>query len=107
MLSAIEPDDGWSSGWWSDRWVWTGIGGVLAALAGIGGYALTAGRDGLGGVPPGSDAPRKAPKAPSRRALWGNFRRIQPSRSALAAVPSPITAAAGPHTASRRPNSHG
>ncbi|MDO0937724.1 hypothetical protein QQY66_40580 [Streptomyces sp. DG2A-72] len=43
VLSAIEPDDGWSSGWWSDRWVWTAIGGVLAALAGIGGYALTRG----------------------------------------------------------------
>ncbi|WP_320777685.1 hypothetical protein [Streptomyces sp. CRN 30] len=43
VLSAIEPEDGWSSGWWSDRWVWTGIGAVLAALAGIGGYALTRG----------------------------------------------------------------
>ncbi|MFJ8189485.1 hypothetical protein ACIQ8D_06810 [Streptomyces sp. NPDC096094] len=55
VLSAIEPDDGWSSGWWSDRWVWTGIGGVLAALAGIGGYALTrgAGRGRPGRVPPG------------------------------------------------------
>ncbi|WP_369232281.1 hypothetical protein AB5J56_10430 [Streptomyces sp. R21] len=42
-LSSIEPDDGWASGWWSDRWVWTGIGGILAALAGIGGYALTRG----------------------------------------------------------------
>ncbi|MGW0820366.1 hypothetical protein [Streptomyces sp. NPDC002845] len=43
VLSSLEPDDGWTSGWWSDRWVWTGIGGVLAALAGIGGYALTRG----------------------------------------------------------------
>ncbi|MFJ2256938.1 hypothetical protein ACIOKD_01135 [Streptomyces sp. NPDC087844] len=43
VLSSIEPDDGWASGWWSDRWVWTGIGGVLAALAGIGGYVLTRG----------------------------------------------------------------
>ncbi|MEV1076839.1 hypothetical protein AB0I98_01020 [Streptomyces sp. NPDC050211] len=43
VLSAIEPEDGWSSGWWSDRWVWTALGGVLAALAGIGGYALTRG----------------------------------------------------------------
>ncbi|MFI6333755.1 hypothetical protein [Streptomyces sp. NPDC050535] len=42
-LSSLEPDDGWASGWWSDRWVWTAIGGVLAALAGIGGYALTRG----------------------------------------------------------------
>ncbi|MFJ3669095.1 hypothetical protein ACIPSE_21850 [Streptomyces sp. NPDC090106] len=43
VLSSLEPDDGWASGWWSDRWVWSGIGGVLAALAGIGGYALTRG----------------------------------------------------------------
>ncbi|MFD8571875.1 hypothetical protein [Streptomyces sp. NPDC059639] len=37
------PVDGWSSGWWTGRWVWTGAGAVLAALAGIGGYALTRG----------------------------------------------------------------
>ncbi|KPI14926.1 hypothetical protein OK074_8560 [Actinobacteria bacterium OK074] len=43
VLSSLEPDGGWSSGWWSDRWVWTAVGGVLAALAGIGGYALTKG----------------------------------------------------------------
>lgn len=43
VLSSIEPDDGWASGWWSDRWVWTAVGGALAALAGIGGYALTRG----------------------------------------------------------------
>ncbi|MDX2596464.1 hypothetical protein PV343_30055 [Streptomyces sp. WI03-4A] len=52
VLSSIEPDDGWSSGWWSDRWVWTGIGGVLAALAGIGGYALTRGSGRPSRVPP-------------------------------------------------------
>ncbi|MFE9674909.1 hypothetical protein ACFYO5_12425 [Streptomyces sp. NPDC006259] len=54
VLSSIEPDDGWSSGWWTDRWVWTGIGGVLAALAGIGGYALTRGPRRPGQVPPGA-----------------------------------------------------
>ncbi|MFG2309910.1 hypothetical protein ACGFS9_14730 [Streptomyces sp. NPDC048566] len=53
-LSSLEPDDGWTSGWWSDRWVWTGIGGVLAALAGIGGYALTRGRGRPNRVPPGA-----------------------------------------------------
>ncbi|MFF4016466.1 hypothetical protein [Streptomyces sp. NPDC001843] len=52
VLSAVEPDDGWSSGWWSDRWVWTAVGGVLAALAGIGGYALTRGSGRPPGVPP-------------------------------------------------------
>ncbi|MEU5346116.1 hypothetical protein AB0H18_35660 [Streptomyces sp. NPDC020766] len=44
VLSSIEPEDGWASGWWSDRWVWTAVGGVLAALAGVGGYSLTRGR---------------------------------------------------------------
>ncbi|MDQ0789982.1 hypothetical protein [Streptomyces sp. B3I8] len=43
VLSSLDPDDGWSSGWWTDRWIWTAVGGVLAALAGIGGYALTKG----------------------------------------------------------------
>ncbi|MFI1564180.1 hypothetical protein ACH4ZX_14185 [Streptomyces sp. NPDC020490] len=54
VLSAIEPEDGWASGWWSDRWVWTGIGGILAALAGIGGYALTRGSGRPSRVPPGA-----------------------------------------------------
>ncbi|WP_225825284.1 hypothetical protein [Streptomyces naphthomycinicus] len=53
VLSSFGSDDGWSSGWWSDRWVWTAIGGVLAALAGIGGYALTRGSGRPSGVPPG------------------------------------------------------
>jgi hypothetical protein len=52
VLSAIEPEDGWSSGWWSDRWVWTVLGGVLAALAGVGGYALTRGAGRPRQVPP-------------------------------------------------------
>ncbi|WP_055532967.1 hypothetical protein [Streptomyces graminilatus] len=54
VLSSIEPDDGWSSGWWTDRWVWTGIGAALAALAGIGGYALTRGTGRPRQVPPGA-----------------------------------------------------
>ncbi|WP_459750747.1 hypothetical protein [Streptomyces sennicomposti] len=52
VLSGIEPDGGWSSSWWSDRWVWSGIGAVLAALAGIGGYALTRGSGRPSRVPP-------------------------------------------------------
>jgi hypothetical protein len=52
VLSNIEPDDGWSSGWWSDRWVWTAIGAVLAALAGIGGYTLTRGSGRPRHIPP-------------------------------------------------------
>src|SRR5206468_4880073 len=54
VLSSIEPDDGWASGWWSDRWVWTAVGGVLAALAGVGGYALTRGAGRPSRVPPGA-----------------------------------------------------
>ncbi|MET9440447.1 hypothetical protein [Streptomyces sp. NPDC006610] len=52
VLSGIEPEDGWTSGWWSDRWVWTAAGGVLAALAGVGGYALTRGSGRPPRVPP-------------------------------------------------------
>ncbi|MFJ5676361.1 hypothetical protein [Streptomyces sp. NPDC093097] len=48
------PDGGWTSGWWSDRWVWTGIGGVLAALAGIGGYRMTRGSGRPTYLPPGA-----------------------------------------------------
>ncbi|MYW43906.1 hypothetical protein [Streptomyces sp. SID161] len=54
VLSSFGSDDGWSSGWWSDRWVWTAIGGVLAALAGIGGHALTRGSGRPSRVPPGA-----------------------------------------------------
>ncbi|WP_329125585.1 hypothetical protein [Streptomyces sp. NBC_01465] len=41
--AAETDDDSWTSGWWTDRWLWTAVGGILAALAGIGGYALTRG----------------------------------------------------------------
>ncbi|MFI0962803.1 hypothetical protein ACH4S8_15580 [Streptomyces sp. NPDC021080] len=50
-LSSLRPD---TSGWWSDRWVWTGIGGILAALAGIWGYSLTRGRGRPSRIPPGA-----------------------------------------------------
>ncbi|MER5741324.1 hypothetical protein ABT117_37460 [Streptomyces sp. NPDC002262] len=51
-VEAAAPEDGWSSGRWSDRWIWTAAGGVLAALAGIGGYALTRGSGRPSRVPP-------------------------------------------------------
>ncbi|MCB5182731.1 hypothetical protein [Streptomyces antimicrobicus] len=41
--SLRRPEDGWSGGQWSDRWVWTAAGGVLAALAGVLGHSLTRG----------------------------------------------------------------
>ncbi|MFB6615999.1 hypothetical protein ACFCV9_17605 [Streptomyces sp. NPDC056367] len=47
-----EPKGGWSGGWWSDRWLWTAAGGVLAALAGLYGYSLTRGSGRPPGVPP-------------------------------------------------------
>ncbi|MFF5703505.1 hypothetical protein ACFY7H_13495 [Streptomyces sp. NPDC012794] len=40
---ARAPEGGWSGGRWSDRWLWTAAGGVLAALAGVYGYSLTRG----------------------------------------------------------------
>ncbi|MET7985042.1 MULTISPECIES: hypothetical protein [unclassified Streptomyces] len=49
VLSSLRPD---GSGWWSDRWVWTAIGGFLAALAGIWGYSLTRGRGRPSRIPP-------------------------------------------------------
>ncbi|MDT0387703.1 hypothetical protein [Streptomyces dubilierae] len=52
--AGLEPEDGWSSGWWSDRWVWTALGGALAALAGVAGYALTRGPGRPARVPPGA-----------------------------------------------------
>ncbi|MGI5379218.1 hypothetical protein ACQEV2_34195 [Streptomyces sp. CA-251387] len=54
LLASLEPSGGWASGWWSDRWVWTALGGVLAALAGVGGYALTRGSGRPSRVPPGA-----------------------------------------------------
>ncbi|MBQ1111529.1 hypothetical protein [Streptomyces sp. C3-3] len=51
--SAGEPEDGWASGWWTDRWLWTVGGGVLAALAAVFGYSLTRGRGRPSHVPPG------------------------------------------------------
>lgn len=52
--SLSEPEDGWSGGWWSDRWLWTAAGGVLGALAGIFGYSLTRGAGRPSRVPPGA-----------------------------------------------------
>ncbi|MGW1023689.1 hypothetical protein ACWD4J_08195 [Streptomyces sp. NPDC002577] len=52
-LASGEPEDGWASGWWSDRWLWTAAGGVLAALAGVAGYSLTRGSGRPSRVPPG------------------------------------------------------
>ncbi|MFD3735594.1 hypothetical protein [Streptomyces sp. NPDC058632] len=52
VLADLEPEDGWTSGWWSDRWVWTAVGGALAALAGVAGYRLARGTGRPSRVPP-------------------------------------------------------
>ncbi|MFJ9638044.1 hypothetical protein [Streptomyces sp. NPDC101178] len=49
-----EPEDGWASGWWTTRWLWTVGGGVLAALAAVFGYSLTRGRGRPAHVPHGA-----------------------------------------------------
>ncbi|MER0478017.1 hypothetical protein ABR737_06620 [Streptomyces sp. Edi2] len=49
-----EPDGGWSSGGWSDRWIWTAAGGLLAALGGIAGYRFTGGSGRPSRMPPGA-----------------------------------------------------
>ncbi|MEU0126904.1 hypothetical protein [Streptomyces sp. NPDC006289] len=51
--SGSGPEDGWSSGWWTDRWLWTVGGGVLAALAAVFGYSLTRGGGRPGRAPQG------------------------------------------------------
>ncbi|MCB5165582.1 hypothetical protein LG634_12145 [Streptomyces bambusae] len=53
-LFSGEPEDGWSSGWWTDRWLWTAAGGLLAALAGVWGYRLTRGTGRPSHLPPGT-----------------------------------------------------
>ncbi|MFE9819218.1 hypothetical protein [Streptomyces sp. NBC_00236] len=50
---AGEPEDGWASGWWTDRWLWTVGGGVLGAIAAVFGYSLTRGSGRPSRVPPG------------------------------------------------------
>lgn len=52
-VAAGEPEDGWASGRWTDRWLWTVGGGVLAALAAVFGYSLTRGRGRPAGAPQG------------------------------------------------------
>lgn len=49
-----EPEDGWASGWWTGRWLWTVGGGVLAAIAAVFGYSLTRGTGRPSRVPPGA-----------------------------------------------------
>ncbi|MEU3183623.1 hypothetical protein ABZ707_05315 [Streptomyces sp. NPDC006923] len=52
--AGAEPEDGWSSGWWTDRWIWTAAGGVICALAGIAGYSLARPSRRRAGLPPGA-----------------------------------------------------
>lgn len=49
--AAAAPEGGWASGNWTDRWLWTAAGAVLAALAGVAGYAMTRGSGRPGRLP--------------------------------------------------------
>ncbi|MFI1950950.1 hypothetical protein ACH437_03670 [Streptomyces xinghaiensis] len=42
-VAAGAPENGWSSGWWTDRWLWTAAGGLLAAFTTAAGYNLARG----------------------------------------------------------------
>lgn len=37
---SVSPSGGWAGTWWSPRWLWTGGGGLLAALAAVGFHRL-------------------------------------------------------------------
>ncbi|MFJ4918665.1 hypothetical protein [Streptomyces sp. NPDC088725] len=50
--TAGSPEDGWSSGKWTDRWLWTVGGGVLAAIAALVGYSLARPSRRSAGAPP-------------------------------------------------------
>jgi hypothetical protein len=39
----VAPSDGWAGTWWSPRWLWTGGGGLLAALVAVGAHRLARG----------------------------------------------------------------
>lgn len=39
-VAVTEPENGWGGGWWTDRWLWTTAGGVLASAAAVVGYVL-------------------------------------------------------------------
>jgi hypothetical protein len=41
--AAVAPSGGWAGTWWSARWLWTGGGGLLAALIGVGAHRLARG----------------------------------------------------------------
>jgi hypothetical protein len=39
----VRPAAGWASTWWSPRWLWTGGGGLLAVIVGVGAHRLARG----------------------------------------------------------------
>lgn len=40
---SVAPSGGWAGTWWSPRWLWTGGGGLLAALLAVGAHRLARG----------------------------------------------------------------
>ncbi|MEW2517210.1 hypothetical protein [Actinacidiphila alni] len=53
------PADGWAGTWWSPRWLWTAGGGLLAALAALGGHRLARGPIRTPGRPRPGEPPRE------------------------------------------------
>jgi hypothetical protein len=45
--AAVAPSGGWAGTWWSPRWLWSGGGGLLAALVAVGAHRLARGPVGL------------------------------------------------------------
>ncbi|MCC5034908.1 hypothetical protein DMH02_017215 [Streptomyces sp. WAC 00631] len=50
--AAGAPEGGWSSGWWTDRWIWTAAGGLVAAFTTAAGYSLARGPGRRPSTPP-------------------------------------------------------
>ncbi|WP_236060139.1 hypothetical protein [Actinacidiphila acididurans] len=61
---AVAPSGGWAGTWWSPRWLWTGGGGLLAALFAVGAHRLARGPVTRGGAGYRSDVP-DSPREPA------------------------------------------
>jgi hypothetical protein len=61
---SVTPSGGWAGTWWSPRWLWTGGGGLLAALFAVAAHRLARGPVRRGGTPP---PPPPAPDRPAPR----------------------------------------
>ncbi|WP_328917634.1 MULTISPECIES: hypothetical protein [unclassified Streptomyces] len=60
----VSPEGGWAGTWWSPRWLWTGGGGLLAALLAVGAHRLARGPVRQGGYARPPESVRERPRAP-------------------------------------------